>query len=341
MAINKNALIRYKTIDHCLRNRFRKWTLDDLLDACSDALYEYEGIRKGISLRTVQMDIQMMRSDRLGYNAPIVVVDKKYYTYEDPKYSIANIPLTTQDLSTLGEVVTILQQFKGFRHFQEVDDMIGRLEHKIFKQQHQSSPVVDFEKNENLRGLEHLSPLYQAIAQRQVLQMAYQSFRARVAQTFTFHPQVLKEYRNRWFVVGIREAGGELLMLALDRIQHFEPLPKEKYHAAGISATYFDDALGVTKGTGMVPITVRFWADSNQTPYIISKPVHRSQQLIEHRDGGAEFEMTLVWNPELERELLGFGEHIQVLSPPKLVRFMQKRLSKALARYGESLLDKN
>ena len=75
MAINKNALIRYKTIDACLQRRNRKWTLENLVDACSDALYEYEGIHKGVSLRTVQLDIQMMRSEKLGYNAPIMVVD--------------------------------------------------------------------------------------------------------------------------------------------------------------------------------------------------------------------------------------------------------------------------
>ena len=31
MPANKNALIRYKTIDNCLRNRYRRWTLDDLV----------------------------------------------------------------------------------------------------------------------------------------------------------------------------------------------------------------------------------------------------------------------------------------------------------------------
>ena len=84
MPANRNALIRYKTIDNCLRNPYRRWTLEDLMDACSDALYEYEGIDKGISKRTVQMDIQMMRSEKLGYNAPIVVYENKYYKYERP-----------------------------------------------------------------------------------------------------------------------------------------------------------------------------------------------------------------------------------------------------------------
>lgn len=44
MPANKNALIRYKTIDNCLRNKYRRWTIDNLVDACSDALYDMEGI---------------------------------------------------------------------------------------------------------------------------------------------------------------------------------------------------------------------------------------------------------------------------------------------------------
>ena len=112
MPANRNALIRYRTIDNCLRNRFRKWTLNDLIDACSDALYEYEGIDKGVSRRTVQADIQVMRSDKLGYNAPIIVLEKKYYTYEEKEYSITNIPLTQQDLGKLSEAVEMLKQLK-------------------------------------------------------------------------------------------------------------------------------------------------------------------------------------------------------------------------------------
>ena len=83
MARNKNALLRYRTIDRCLRNTSRRWTLADLVDACSDALYEYEGKPDLVSTRTVQLDLQIMRSDRLGYEAPIEVYDRKYYRYAD------------------------------------------------------------------------------------------------------------------------------------------------------------------------------------------------------------------------------------------------------------------
>ena len=134
MPVNRNALIRYRTIDSCLQNRRRKWTLDDLIEACSDAIYEYQGIMTGVSRRTIQADIEMMRSNKLGYEAPIIVVDKKYYTYEDKSYSITNIPLNNQDMQVLGEVSDLLKQFKGFNHFADLNEMVSKLEDKIYLQ---------------------------------------------------------------------------------------------------------------------------------------------------------------------------------------------------------------
>ena len=110
MPANKNALIRYKTIDNCLRNRYRRWTLDDLVEAYSDALYDMEGITKGVCARTVQMDNQIMRSDKLGYNAPIEVYDKIYYRYADPDYSITEMPLTLDDCKLIKRAIALLDK---------------------------------------------------------------------------------------------------------------------------------------------------------------------------------------------------------------------------------------
>lgn len=109
MPANKNALIRYKTIDNCLRNKYRRWTLDDLVEACSNALYDMEGITKGVCARTVQMDIQIMRSDKLGYNAPIEVYDRIYYKYADPNYSITEMPLSIEDYKLIKRAIVLLE----------------------------------------------------------------------------------------------------------------------------------------------------------------------------------------------------------------------------------------
>jgi hypothetical protein len=153
MPTNRNALIRYKTIDACLQNRQRKWTLEDLIEKVSDALYEYEGIDKGISLRTIQADIQVMRSDKLGYEAPIIVVDKKFYTYADPNFSITKSPITQTDLIQMNEALSLLKQFKGFSHFDQLSEVVNKLEEHVYSAQEKRSSIIDFEKNENLKGL--------------------------------------------------------------------------------------------------------------------------------------------------------------------------------------------
>ena len=126
MPVNKNALLRYKIIDRSLRNRYRRWTIEDLVDAVSDALYDMEGIQKGVSLRTIQADIQMMRSDKLGYNAPIEVYDQKFYRYADPNYSITELPLTDEDVRLIDKAVDLLTKAEGLPELQATEKVLKR-----------------------------------------------------------------------------------------------------------------------------------------------------------------------------------------------------------------------
>ena len=130
MPANKNALIRYKTIDNCLRNRYRRWTLDDLVEACSEALYDMEGIKKGVCTRTVQMDIQMMRSDKLGYNAPIEVYDRIYYRYADPDYSITEMPLSMEDCKLIKKAIDLLEDC-GKRDNRETIKVLSKVKDRL------------------------------------------------------------------------------------------------------------------------------------------------------------------------------------------------------------------
>lgn len=336
MPINKLALIRYKTIDNCLQNRFRKWTLDDLMEACADALYEYEGITKGISRRTLQLDLQTMRSEKLGYNAPIVVTDKKYYSYEDKNYSITNSPLNTQDLGTLTEVLGVLQQFKGFGYFEELTGMVTRLEDKLYKQQHKGQSYIDFEKNELLKGLNHIDGLHKAILQKLTLEVVYQSFKAREAQVLVFYPYLLKEYRNRWFLLGVNRKGKSVMILALDRIVQFKSLTSEKYHKPDFDVTsFFSDVIGVSKVPGQKPINVVLKIVREHAPYITTKPIHPSQKILKEEKDGTIFSLDVIWNFELEREILGFGEQIKVLAPKRLAGKIISRLKKSAMQYQE------
>ncbi len=333
MPANRNALIRYRTIDNCLRNRFKRWTLEDLIEACSEALYEYEGIDKGVSKRTVQLDIQLMRSDKLGYNAPIVVEERKYYTYSDPDYSITNIPLTDQDLDKLNEVVKILQQFKCFSHFQELNGMVQRLEDKIQSSKSNQHNIIDFEKNENLKGLEFIDPIYQAILNQKTLYLTYQSFKARQASTFNFFPYLLKEYRNRWFVIGRKKNSQPVQNLALDRIQKLEISDVPYKGDPTITPDFYKDVVGVSVSQNQAPEEIQLFIDNANAPYVLTKPIHPSQKIINRNHQGVTISLRVQPNFELEREILGFGQRVKVLKPRNLKNRIHNIIHKMMDQY--------
>lgn len=336
MPANKNALIRYKTIDSCLRNPYRRWTLDDLVEACSDALYETEGIRKGVSVRTVQGDIQMMRSDKLGYNAPIEVYDHKYYRYSDRSYSIMNMPMSPNDLAVMQEAVDMLQQLEGFEQFSEIRDIVSRLQDKLAINRYKHKPIIHFDSTPQLQGLHLLSPLYQYISQRKTLRIHYQSFKARKPLIFDFYPYLLKEFRNRWFVFGSRSKDLVLFNFALDRILSIEPLDEPYRDNPDFDAEhFFDDVIGVSKNLHNKPQKVVFWANLEQSKYIRTKPIHRSQIILSENpeDRSCIFQIEVVINFEMYSVLMGYGAGLRLLAPRYAVAYMQRQLLLACEQY--------
>lgn len=336
MAQNKNALIRYKTIDKCLQNRYRTWTLEELIEAVSDALYEYEGKENPVSKRTIQLDIQLMRSEKLGYNAPIVVYDKKYYKYDDEEFTITDIPLTETDINVLTETVSMLKQFKDFSLFNDVSDILQRLEDKIYAEKSHTQPVIHLDKNENLKGLHFLDELYQAIIKKVVLKITYKSFTSLDENTFLFHAFILKEFNNRWFLVGKKRAKAPISNLALDRIIAIDydfqtPYVEEDFDAE----KFYKNVVGVTVNTGLNTRKIELWIDAINAPYVVTKPLHNSQRLIKTNDDGSIIiHLLLIENYELERLLLGFGNGLEVIKPERLRNRIKKILEKSIEKYS-------
>lgn len=344
MAQNKNALIRYRTIDKCLQNYHRKWTLNDLIEACSDALYEYEGKDVNVSKRTVQLDIQMMRSDKLGYNAPIVVYDRKYYKYDVSNYSITDIPLTETDMNVLSETVEMLKQFKDFSLFSELGSIINRLEDRIHTEKTQQPSVIHFEKNEDLKGLEYLDTIYQAIIKKIVLKIDYQSFRAmkkgKRATSVVVHPLILKEFNNRWFLIGKKENDNKIYTFPLDRIEKIDfELSVDYINEVFDADDFYKNTFGVTVLPEDHVLDIEFLANPLNAPYIETKPFHPSQKVIEkYENGSIRFSLRVQHNFEIERLFLGFGQGVKVLQPRDFRRKIHWQLKKALEQYENEVI---
>lgn len=335
MATNKNALIRYLTIDKCLQNNQRKWMLDDLIQACSDALYEYEGKDSYVSKRTVQLDIQNMRSDKLGYNAPIIVYERKYYKYDRPNFSITDIPLTDIDMDILTESMEMLRQFKNFSLFSELNGVIQKLEDKVYREAKDQTPIIHLDKNEQLHGIEHLDTIYQAILKKFVLIIKYQSFKARSPSPINFTPYILKEFNNRWFLVGRKADMKNIMTLALDRILSIEYDLNSKYSKNDFDPdNYYKDTFGVTVLSDRDLIEIVLKVNKSNAPYVMTKPFHSSQEMIgEFPDGSILISLYVHHNFELERLILGFGSAITVMKPRRLKQKIKHHIRESYKTY--------
>jgi len=225
----------------------------------------------------------------------------------------------------------VLRQFKDFSLFKEMDGVLQRLEDSVYASQKDKRAIIHLDKNEQLKGLEYIDAIYEAIQNKKVIDVDYQSFKARQTSTMTVHPQLLKEFNNRWFLLASHK--GKYITLALDRMSKIVQVDKMEFMDHNVDGdAYYKDVVGVTVSNSK-PQRIEFWIDKHNAPYVITKPFHASQRIIKRTKDGVIFNILVQVNFELERLILGFGESIEVLKPLRLRQRIQKKLRVANYRY--------
>ena len=335
MATNKHAIIRYQALDRCFRNTARRYYINDLIEACNQALYEFEGIEEGIKRRQVFDDIRFMESEQ-GYSIPLEKIRdgrKVYYRYSDPNFSINNEPLNEAEAEQLKEALLTLNRFKGMPQFEWVNEMITRLQ-SSFNLVETDKQIIEFEHNPFLRGLEHITNLYYAISYEKVLAIKYQGFKQEKGGQFHFHPYYLKQYNNRWFVFGLHEKLDKIANLALDRIKTIEEV-QQQYKPIDIDfEEYFEDVIGVSIPNDGELQKILLEVDIELFPYIESKPIHGSQKVKERREKSAIIELELIPNYEFESTILSFGSKIKIIKPIELAKKLKNSAEQIVLNYN-------
>jgi predicted DNA-binding transcriptional regulator YafY len=334
MSTNKNATVRYQTLDRCFRNPGRNYYIEDLIDACNDALIDLDPNSSGIKRRQIFDDIKFMR-DSKGFDAPIETFKdgkRAFYRYSDLSFSINNQPLNEKEAQQLKEALTTLSRFKGLPQFDWIEELKVRLEHS-FKLK-SSVNIISFDDNVYLKGRELIGDLYNAIINQQTLSIIYKPFKSEENIQFEVHPYHLKQYNNRWFLWGITEPNDLLINLSLDRIISFSNSKNEYKPNTQINFTeLFEDVIGVTLPCDQAPQKILLKVDASLWPYIETKPLHGSQKLKEKNSEFSILELSLILNYELEALIFSFGERLEVLEPSQLRDNLRNRLSSLLDRY--------
>ena len=326
MAKNKGAFVRYRAIDRCLRDRRKKYFVKDLMDACSRALTEAYSMPMSVSRSQLYTDLNYMESEA-GYAATIEHVQdgrNVYFRYEDPNFSIEKMPLSDEEIDQLKETVLMLNRFKGMPHFEWMEEIVNKLE-DTFHLKNNTESVIGFEQNIDLKGLNYITQLFDAIINKRVLSIRYKSFKADKAVEYEMHPYYLKQYNNRWFLFGLTTERKQITNLALDRIEGISLLfsPYIDKPEDLDFETYFDDVVGVTIPQGQKPehIVMRFTPD--RYPYVKNKPLHPSQH---NYDKTMQISIDVIPNNELIALLLSFGNQMEVLEPQSIRDMMREHV---------------
>lgn len=335
MAINKNALIRYQALDKCFKNSGRKYFMADLIDACNRALQELNPDSSGISVRQVYDDIRYMESEQ-GWSISLLrgkVGRKTYYYYEDRSFSINNQPLNKFEAEQIKSALYVLSRFKGLPQFNWVDEQILKLE-QAYNLKSRNHKIIDFDNNEYLVGLEFLSVAFNAILYKKVITVEYRSFKSEENLAHVIHPYYLKQYNNRWFLLGKNPLYETLSILALDRMVAIEEKEDEYIPSTTDFDEYFEDLVGITIPENATIEKIRIRVDASLWPYVKTKPIHGSQRIIKEGHEYADIELNLFINYELISLLFSYGERIIVLEPVELRNRMLDQAKLILSNYS-------
>ena len=340
MPTNKNALIRYKYLDRLLSDHHHYYSIHDLTEKVNDKL-EDDGFER-VTQRCIEKDLLNMQG---LFSAPIEHEKKNGKNrifYWNRSFSIFTQEMSCEERNLLREVLSTIGQFDGLENFKWLDDF------KIGLGLEERRQIISFSNNPYLQNSNLLGTLFDNISNEVVIRLSYHTFNDNTIRSIDFHPYLLKQYNDRWFLLGAADTDQKILNFALDRIDKVEPLPEKKFVECPEDIyERFDDIVGVTLYEDRPIEHILCWVSDASKGYVNTKPIHESYTPIkgakdvelheqyQHLEGGLFFYINCIPNFELIRELCSFGGNLVVLSPESIRQEIKNRLIAHLQQYQD------
>lgn len=292
----------------------------------------------GVAERTLKDDINQMR-DR--YRAPIQYSRRLggYHYTESFDLKTVEIELTNQDVAALKNAVATLNQFRDLAVFADFRGAVEKIEQALrfrISQPPASQAYIAFEAVPPGRGNELLDELLVACMNRQVIEFEYQKYDDPTPRLRTVFPHLMKEHRNRWYIIGHELYPPQLRVFGLDRVVpnslkntdlSIDPplFDAEAYFRPALGVAVYDDPaeeviLSFSRKEGL-----HFRAQ----PFY---PFRKEDILVDTAD---EFRvrLSIIINRELVFELARLGDSVKILTPDSLVQKLTAFLQNTLYQY--------
>lgn len=254
------------------------------------------------------------------------------YQYEEKGFSIFSNELSEDDYNHLEQALSILGKFEGMPQFDWMTQLSADM-HLRMANREQVASIVSFESSMYNKGMEHFTPIFDAIRKKTTLEIEYQSFRMVSPQKILVHPYYLKQYNNRWFLFCCNGDYTNISNYPLDRILNVK-VAKVPYRETNINFDeYFEDVIGVTKKEGQQAEHVVLKFPKSEYAYVATKPWHGSQKVVGEDSTSVSIQLDVVLNYELEQRILSWGDKVEVLQPSSLRQKISQRLENSRKHY--------
>ena len=191
----------------------------------------------------------------------------------------------------------------------------------LYKQKENFSKYIAFEKRV-VQGGFLFNQILKATVGRDLTELNYHNYLHHRYDKLRFYPYYLKESKNRWYAVGVKQGDDEIFALGLDRISDFRIIVKQKRKVvdpAMVDKENYAACIGAYNRPELETEKVVFETNLFQAEYIKAYPMHKSQ-VYKDFDNKTVFELELKITPDFLMEILQYGNKIKVIGPEKLIK---------------------
>ncbi len=194
-------------------------------------------------------------------------------------------------------------------------------------------PEFIFPERYETKGLQHIDHVITAIQHRYLLTFDYYKYQSEVWQERNLYPEVLKEWRGRWYVLG-RTPEGERRIFGLDRIKALRLGHTSSGETPNIAIYHeaFKQSYGIYASDDFPVEELILHFDREDGNYLRSRPMHSSQEIIGESEDSVTLKFRMRITADLIMELLSRANSIRIERPLWLREECLRRWHEAIER---------
>lgn len=168
-------------------------------------------------------------------------------------------------------------------------------------------------------GESFLPTITEAMSSNLCINMIYKPFWYDAPYSFRLNPYFIRLFKQRWYLIGFSHKHKMVRVFAFDRIQEVNITEQKFTMPEGLNVdNYFFNNFGIIQQDDIKPETIRLKFIAEQGVYIETKPLHRSQRLVNKNSESMIFELYLKPSFDFFQEILSYGSDVEVLTPESL-----------------------